>query len=111
MPPLREHAFPAANKKFVDRVPPQRAFEDAAFAIPTDRSVVLVFYGVGGQGKTALCRELRRKTDPVVDPSYKFLRRVELDLHGRQKDDPDLLLVWIRNGFADAGVEMPAFDL
>jgi hypothetical protein len=111
MPPLRAHAFPAANKIFVDRERPQKIFEDAAFTIPADRSIVRVFYGVGGQGKTALCRELWRKTDSAVEPSYAFLRRTELDLHGRQKDDPDLLLVWIRNGFAEAGVNLPALDL
>lgn len=111
MPPLRAHAFPAANKIFVDRERPQKILEDAAFAIPAGGSIVRVFYGVGGQGKTALCRELWRKTDPAVEPSYAFLRRAELDLHGRQKDDPDLLLVWIRNGFAEAGVNLPAFDL
>jgi tetratricopeptide (TPR) repeat protein len=109
MPPLRAHAFPAANKIFVDRETPQRTFEDAAFTIPAGRSIVRVFYGVGGQGKTALCRELWRKT--AIDPSYAFLRRAELDLHDRQRDDPDLLLVWIRNGFAEAGVNLPAFDL
>jgi tetratricopeptide (TPR) repeat protein len=111
MPPLRAHAFPAANKIFVDREPPRNIFEKAAFAVPADRSIIRVFYGVGGQGKTALCRELWRKTDPAIEPSYAFLRRAELDLHGRQKDDPDLLLVWIRNGFAEAGVNLPAFDL
>jgi hypothetical protein len=83
----------------------------AAFAIPADRAIIRVFYGVGGQGKTALCRELMRKTDASVEPSYSFLRRSVLDLHGRQKSDPDLLLVWIRNGFADAGVVLPCFDL
>jgi hypothetical protein len=72
MPPLRAQAFPAANKIFVDRERPQRIFEDAAFAIPDDRSIIRVFYGVGGQGKTVLCRELLRKTDPAIDPSYVF---------------------------------------
>jgi hypothetical protein len=51
------------------------------------------------------------KTDALVDPSYSFPRRAVLDLHGRDKSDPDLLLVWIRNGFADAGVVLPCFDL
>jgi hypothetical protein len=111
MAPLREDQLPAANRIFVDRDAPQKVFEDAAFAIPPDRSTVLVFYDVGGQGKTALCRELWRKTDSAVEPSYAFLRRADLDLHGRQKDDPDLLLVWIRNGFAEAGISLPAFDL
>ncbi|UVK56707.1 tetratricopeptide repeat protein [Mesorhizobium sp. AR02] len=111
MPPLRPHAFPAANRIFVDRKLPQQVFEKAAFTIPADRSIVRVFYGIGGQGKTALCQELWRRSDPAVEPSYAFLRRAELDLHGRQKDDPDLLLVWIRNGFAEAGVNLAAFDL
>jgi tetratricopeptide (TPR) repeat protein len=111
MPPPRQGQLPAAHKTFVDREGPQKIFEDAAFAIPADRSIILVFYGVGGQGKTALCRELMRKTNAEIEPSYAFLRRAELDLHGRTKEDPDRLLVWIRNGFADAGVVFPCFDL
>lgn len=111
MAPLREANLPAANKVFVDREEPQRVFEKAAFNIPADRAIIRVFYGVGGQGKTALCREQMRKTAPSVEPSYSFLRCALLDLHGRQKTDPDLLLVWIRNAFADAGVVLPCFDL
>jgi tetratricopeptide (TPR) repeat protein len=111
MPPPRQGQLPAAHKTFVNREGPQKIFEDAAFAIPANRSIILVFYGVGGQGKTALCRELMRKTNAEVEPSYAFLRRAELDLHGRTKDDPDRLLVWIRNGFADADVVFPCFDL
>ena len=100
---------PAANKVFVDREHLLKVFEDAAFAIPPERARLLVFYGIGGQGKTALCRELWRTIGS--DPSYSFLCRAELDLHGRPKTDPDLLLVWIRNGFAKAGVVLPCFDL
>ena len=111
MPPPRLGQLPAANRIFVDRERAQKIFEDAAFAIPTNCSTILVFYGVGGQGKTALCRELMHKTKVEVEPSYGFLRRAELDLHGRTKEEPDRLLVWIRNGFADAGVVFPSFDL
>lgn len=111
MAPLRKDRLPPVNKIFVDRGPSQKVFEDAAFSIASDRSTIVVFYGAGGQGKTALCRELWRKTDPAIEPSYSFLRRAELDLHGRQTEDPDLLLVWIRNGFAQAGIPLPAFDL
>jgi tetratricopeptide (TPR) repeat protein len=110
MPPPRQLA--AANKIiFVDREILQRIFEKVAFAIPADRSTVCVFYGVGGQGKTALCRELFRKMDRAVEPSYGFLRRAELDLHDRSKTDPVLLLVWIRDSFVKSGVDLPAFDL
>ena len=101
--------IPAANKIFVNREGPLRVFENAAFDIPADSAKLLTFYGIGGQGKTALCRELMQKTKS--DPSYAFLRRAELDLHGKPKTDPDLLLVWIRNGFAEAGVALPCFDL
>ncbi len=111
MAPPRESSLPAANKIFVDREAPQLIFEKAVFLIPHDRSIIRVFHGVGGQGKTALCRELIRKTAGSVDPSYAFLRRALLDLHGRPKTDPDLLLVWIRNAFADAGIILPCFDL
>ncbi|MBX3576285.1 MAG: tetratricopeptide repeat protein [Rhizobiaceae bacterium] len=111
MPQPRRRNSQAANRVFVDRETPQRVFEDAAFSIPADRSIVRVFYGVGGQGKTALCRELMRKTDGAREPAYAFLRRAELDLHGRPKDDPDRLLVWIRNAFAETGIGFPCFDL
>jgi tetratricopeptide (TPR) repeat protein len=109
MPPPRLRSLPVANKVFVNREGPLRVFENAAFDIPADSAKLLTFYGIGGQGKTALCRELMQKTNS--DPSYGFLRRAELDLHGKPKTDPDLLLVWIRNGFADAGVALPCFDL
>jgi len=111
MAPPRKGRPSSAKRKFVDRDAPRRIVENAAFAIPTDRSIIRVFYGVGGQGKTALCREILRMTDPASEPAYAYLRRAELDLHGRTKEDPDRLLVWIRNGFAEAGVAFPRFDL
>jgi hypothetical protein len=109
MPPPRLRSLPAAKKIFVNREGPLRLFENAAFDIPADSAKLLTFYGIGGQGKTALCRELMQKTKS--DPSYGFLQQAELDLHGKPKTDPDLLLVWIRNSFAEAGVALPCFDL
>jgi hypothetical protein len=109
--PPRGTALPAANRIFVNREEPKHIFEKAAFAIPAESAIIGVFYGVGGQGKTALCSELMRKTDASAEPSYAFVRRALLDLHGRKKSDSDILLVWIRNGFADTGVILPCFDL
>ncbi|HEV7259491.1 MAG TPA: tetratricopeptide repeat protein [Bosea sp. (in: a-proteobacteria)] len=110
MPPVRDGHLPAANKQFVDREEPQRTFEKAAFSIPNDRAILRVFYGVGGQGKTALCRELVRKTRAADDPAYGHLRTAHIDLRNKPTD-PDLLLVLIRNEFARAGIVMPCFDI
>jgi tetratricopeptide (TPR) repeat protein len=111
MPPPREHTLPTATKIFVDREAPQRVFEKVVFSIPHDPAKLLVFYGAGGQGKTALYEELWRKTDPNIEPSYAFLRRAKLDLDNRRTDDSDLLMVSIRNSFAEAGINLPVFDL
>jgi hypothetical protein len=74
MPPPRETERPAATRIFVNLDEPQRIFENAAFDIPAGRATVHAFYGVGGQSKTAPCRELMRKTDVSVERSYSFLR-------------------------------------
>src|SRR5438309_2176658 len=108
---VRRSFLPVGNKTFVDREGPLRIFERAIFSVPPDRSSVCVFYGVGGQGKTALRRKLWDQTDSTADPSYAFLHRAEIDLHGKVLADADMLLVWIRNGFASSGISFPSFDL
>ncbi|MEP5759301.1 MAG: tetratricopeptide repeat protein [Litoreibacter sp.] len=112
MPPPRRRSLQALETEvFVGRNEIKRSFEDAVFGIRTDGCSLRTFYGVGGQGKTALARELFRISSSEVEPNYSNLRRAMLDLHGRPKADPDLLLVWIRNEFAKVGVSFPAFDL
>jgi tetratricopeptide (TPR) repeat protein len=111
MPPPRKTLLPDANKIFVNREKPIAAFEDAAARIAPDSSSVLVFYGIGGQGKSSLARELRHKCELKDRTPYLNLRCAELDLHGRPNSDPEMLMVWLRNAFADAGVAAPCFDL
>jgi pentatricopeptide repeat protein len=110
-PPRRRTGTPIASTIFVDREEPKRTFEKAVFSIPAQGCLLRTWYGVGGQGKTALARELYRISDAKLEPSYSHLRRAMLDLHGRPISDPDRLLVWIRNAFSGAGVSFPAFDL
>lgn len=111
--PEKRRSFlpPSASAIFVDREHPKQTFEAAARAIPTKGCLLRTWYGVGGQGKTALSRELFRISSAEVEPSYKHLRRAMLDLHKRPLTDADHLLVWIRNAFSKTGIYFPAFDL
>ena len=97
---------------FVNRDGPIRMIERAVAELGDADSKVLVFYGPGGQGKTALCRYIAQRLSATARAENGAeLRVAELDLHGRDKSDPDLLLARIRNGFVRAGVSCPAFDL
>jgi len=78
--------------------------------IPGDSVELLVFYGVGGQGKTAL----RKQFEAVIKTEEKFsnIHSAVLDLHERKTIDPDLALLFIRNELAQTkNVSFPAFDL
>ena len=101
----------SASTIFVDREDPKRTFEKAALSIPREGCLLRTWYGVGGQGKTALARELFRISSDEVEPSYAHVRRAMVDFHERSLTDPDRLLVWIRNAFSRAGAIFPAFDL
>ena len=97
---------------FVNRDGPIGMIERAVAELGDADSKVLVFYGPGGQGKTALCRYMAQRLSATARAENRAKPRVaELDLHGRDKSDPDLLLARIRNGFVRAGVSCPAFDL
>ena len=112
MPPRRKDTLnETASDVFVNRETPKRVFEDAVFSIPQKGCIIRTWYGIGGQGKTALARELFRMSSNDVEASYSHLRRGMLDLHGKPKTDPVRLLLWIRNAFAKSGVSFPAFDL
>ena len=108
----RRDVSKTAHDIFVNRDGPIRIIKCAVSELGDADSKVLVFYGLGGQGKTALCRHIARRLSAAARAENGAeLRVAELDLHGRDKSDPDLLLARIRNGFVRAGVSCPAFDL
>ena len=108
----RRDVSKTAHDIFVNRDGPIRMIKRAVSELGDADSKVLVFYGLGGQGKTALCRHIARRLSAAARAENGAeLRVAELDLHGRDKSDPDLLLARIRNGFVRAGVSCPAFDL
>ena len=100
-----------ARDIFVNREGPIEAVERTAAELGGENSRVLVFHGPGGQGKTALCRYMARHLPSSAKTGDRMkLRIAELDLHGHDKEHPDRLLAWIRDGFVRAGVHCPAFD-
>ncbi|WP_444462951.1 hypothetical protein [Rhodobacter capsulatus] len=109
--PRKDFERRSAATIFVDRQEPKQTFVDAAASIPTQGCIIRTWYGVGGQGKTALARELFRMATRSEDRRFAHLRCAMLDLHNRSLTDPDLLLIWIRNAMSRAGIAFPAFDL
>jgi tetratricopeptide (TPR) repeat protein len=100
----------SASKTFVNREKPLALFRKTAANIPIDNVELLVFYGVGGQGKTAL----RKQFEALLknDNNYSNIHAAVLDLHERKTIDPDLALLFIRNELAQTkSVAFPAFDL
>lgn len=100
---------PRASRVFVNRVESIAAFDRTLEAIDASSSELLVYYGLGGQGKTMLCRELLRR---LKQRAEKGLHVGHLDLHGRRSLEPRLALLWLRNALAASGrMSFPAFDL
>ena len=96
---------------FVNREGPIETIERAVDEIDDKDSKVLVFYGPGGQGKTALCRHVAKHlTAAGKADDHAKVHVLELDVNEQKELDPDLLLVQIRNGFFQAGVKCPTFD-
>ena len=105
-------SLPQVNRVFVGRTRELKLFEDAAHSIPDDRCSLLVFHGMGGRGKTWLCRKIRDIC--AEDASYGSHRVAHLDLAEKseeKKRDDYWALVFIRNAFAREDVSTPCFDL
>jgi tetratricopeptide (TPR) repeat protein len=98
-----------ATELFVDRDGPISIFTEAARAIGDGPCQLLTFYGVGGQGKTQLCRKLcGLLADGSIAPN---LRWGMVDLHEQRERQPAYLLLWTRNALKKTGrVRFPAFD-
>ncbi|MGO8915854.1 MAG: tetratricopeptide repeat protein [Stellaceae bacterium] len=97
-------------KTFVDRDKPLAVVTGAILEIAPDRAAqILVFHGVGGQGKTLLSRKIKEIV--ADDPSLDHVRVARVSLEHHAERDPIFLLVWLRNELAAARVRLLAFDL
>ncbi|MFF0659520.1 hypothetical protein [Micromonospora tulbaghiae] len=122
----------AATDLFTDRVAENVAFEGAvlhhlerlmgqtAVLANPARDNVLVYYGVGGIGKTTLSRRLERwirgelSSDEHWGPSPTFdqqLQTVRVDFHGSALVSPVDILLSLRAAAAGARKRFSAFDL
>ncbi|MFE0421537.1 ATP/GTP-binding protein [Streptomyces sp. NPDC058953] len=88
--------------------------------LETARRNVLVFYGVGGIGKSTLSRgiaehlvdgEGHRSDWPALDPEVGRVVPVRVDLSRDSGGDFESLMLAVRLGAAELGQPMPTFDL
>lgn len=87
----------------------------------TPRHNVLVFYGVGGIGKTTLSKQLQRRLSdrcgvppagwPPISDAYGEILTVRLDLGREAGFDVENLVLLLRAALAPVGRPMIAFDL
>ncbi|HEX2095280.1 MAG TPA: tetratricopeptide repeat protein [Longimicrobiaceae bacterium] len=97
-----------ASRPFTDRDEFIAAFDAARRGIPRDRHHVLVYYGVGGIGKTALLQELRRR----LREDAPWVAHAGLDLRDASARLPAAALVRLRAALRDGyGVPFPTFDI
>ena len=103
---------PDLKKIFVNREGPIARFRDALRDIPDKGRKILMFHGVGGQGKSHLCKRLR---DILKDETPKHRNLVERDLHltrDLRERDPATFMLQMRNAIAaNTRITFPAFDI
>jgi tetratricopeptide (TPR) repeat protein len=98
-----------ANRVFTDRDAPKAQFDQARAELPPDQHRLLVFYGVGGQGKTALRRELLRRLAAEQPRRHRF---GAVDFHVESFRDPPRGLLELRRRLRASGKLLtPVFDI
>lgn len=96
-----------AQRVFTDREEPMSLFEKA-FITEQERGDhrVLCWYGVGGQGKSSLHNEMRRRV--IGNPDVAL---AGLNFDTSRHRHPEEALLKLRADFASAGLAFPTFDL
>ncbi|MEM9998488.1 MAG: tetratricopeptide repeat protein [Bacteroidota bacterium] len=100
-----------AARQFTDREEFKAVFDAALDSVTPDRHSVLMFYGVGGIGKSALIRELRRRLReerPADRPSAVHAR---VDFTDPESRLPTTALVRARSDLHRQGVPFLSFDI
>lgn len=104
----KNFARPKAEDVFTDREQPFATFEAARNTIGADRPKLLTFFGIGGQGKSALCDALIRKLrgEKTRHTAFGLLR-----IQGSDTRPHEALLDLRLSMGENSGVRFPAFDI
>jgi hypothetical protein len=107
MPPRSKYARPVANRVFTNRERPIALFNSARSA--PDRHHLLGFYGIGGQGKTALGKKLRQI---LADESPQLAVWGQLNFEEIPFRETARGLLQLRNTLRESGrIRFTAFDV
>jgi len=109
MSPRSRYARPTANRVFTNREGPIASFEAARADLSPDRHRILGFHGVGGTGKTALCRKLR-ETLRDEDPRRQVWGHLDFAVESLR--EPARGLLQLRRSLAESGpIRFSVFDV
>ena len=101
----------SAQKAFTDRTELLEWFEDGLVAQRPDEYRVLAVHGVGGHGKTRLCKEFMKTVAQRAD-SFKSFGWAHVDFENARFRQPEETLLHIRLALAKtAGVPFPVFNV
>jgi tetratricopeptide (TPR) repeat protein len=97
-----------ASRQFTDREEPRRSYINAFQSLTNDQYKVLVYYGVGGIGKSRLQKELHHMTSSLDDSAIK----VTIDFREEKHRDPSEALIWFRQQLSkEHNIKFTTFDL
>lgn len=110
-PSHRPNTF-KANRVFTDRDEARELFtQQCAAPQQQDEYRVLNFYGVGGQGKSALCGQFEKHLDSLTNNENHQLAWVKINFEDSNKRNPIAALMALRLQLAANGkLWFPAFD-
>lgn len=115
MPPKSKYALgknrKSANKVFTNREKPIASFNQARASITEGEHHLLTYYGVGGQGKTALCEKLI-DTLKQEKPQTAIWGNVNFEVSANRRADRTLLA--LRKALVSSSkgkIKFPAFEV
>lgn len=97
-----------ASRQFTDREEPKLSFSKAMNSLTGNQYKTLVFYGVGGIGKTRLLKELLAMTNSISEGAIK----TAIDFREVKHREPAEALIWFRQQLVkEYGIRFTTFDL